>query len=79
MADHASDYVHGEMDIHQQEASYRGFYLLAKWGSLAVAVAVLFATISFCTDAGIVTGLIAGIVLAAIGIFALRSRGHAGH
>ena len=49
MAEHAADYTHGHMDIREQEASFDGFMKMTKWGSLGVAVLVLFATLTFCT------------------------------
>jgi hypothetical protein len=45
-----------------------------KWSSLVVAVGVLFFTLLFCTEAGFGSSLLAAIVLAGVGIFALRSR-----
>jgi len=74
MAEHASDYTHGQMDIRQQQGSFDIFLKMTKWGSLAVAVAVLFATIWFCTDGGFLGGLVPSLVLMALGIFFLREK-----
>jgi hypothetical protein len=79
MAEHATDYTHGQMDVHQQQAAFHGFVRLTKWGSLAVAVIVLFATLWFCTDAGFFGGLIPSVVLLALGIFFLRDKPGSGH
>ncbi len=74
MSEHASDYAHGHMDIRQNEQSFDVFVRLAKWGSLAVAVIVLFATLWFCTDAGFVGGLVPAAVLLALGVLFLRDK-----
>jgi hypothetical protein len=74
MAEHASDYTHGHMDVHQNQASFETFIKLTKWGSLAVAVTVLGATLWFCTDAGPLGGLIPAVVLLALGVFFLREK-----
>ncbi len=79
MAEHGSSYVFGEMDVHQNQASYAIFVNMAKWGSLAVAVIVLTATLWFCTPAGFLGGLIPAVVVLALGIFALRSKPGSGH
>ena len=74
MAGQASDYKRGEMDIAEQTATFRGAMLGTKWGSLAVAVGVLFLTLMFCTDAGFVGAVVPAAILAALGIFLLRER-----
>jgi hypothetical protein len=79
MAEHGSSYVPGEMDIHQNEASYAVFLNMAKWGSLAVAVTVLAATLWFCTPAGFLGGLIPAVVVLALGIFLMRAKPGAAH
>ena len=48
----SSDYHRGEMDIHEQSATYAGFMNLTKWGSLILAVGLLFVTLWFCTGTG---------------------------
>jgi uncharacterized membrane protein YjfL (UPF0719 family) len=45
----AGDYHRGEMDIHEQSATYAAFGNMAKWGSLAIAVLLLTITLWFCT------------------------------
>ena len=74
MAEHASDFTPGHMDIHQQQASFHAFMMLAKWGSLAVASIVPFLVLWFCTDAGFLAGLITAVVIAALGVFFLREK-----
>lgn len=70
----ASEYHRGEMDISEQESTYNGFMAMTKWGSLAIVVAVLMPTLWFCTNAGFLGGLIAGVVVTAIGIVMLRDK-----
>ncbi len=77
MAEHVSDYTRGQMDIHQQQASFDGFVKMTKWGSLIVAVVVLFSAIMFCTSAGFLGAAIPAVVLAALGVFLLRDGGSA--
>lgn len=79
MAEHAADYTHGHMDVHAQQASFEGFMKMTKWGSLAVAVTVLFATMTFCTNAGVGSALVASIVVLAAGIFLLKEKPAAAH
>jgi len=74
MTDHAAHDVHGDMDIHQQEASFHIFVLLAKWGSLAVASIVLLLVLWFCTSAGFFGAVIPAGIVAALGIFFLREK-----
>ena len=75
MAEHASDFIPGQMDIHQQQKSFEAFVLMTKWGSLAVAVGVLFFALWFCTAAGFLGAAIPAFVLAVLGIVFLRDGG----
>ncbi len=77
MSEHAAAADHGHMDIHQQEASFHVFILLAKWGSLAVASLVLLLTLWFCTNAGFFGAVIPAAIVAVVGIFVLREKGDA--
>lgn len=70
----AGDYHRGEMDIHEQTATYVAFGKMTKWGSLAVSVGLLFITLLFCTKAGFIGSAIASVVLLAGGIFFLREK-----
>ena len=79
MAEHAADeYHHGQMDVHAQESTFRGFVRLTKWGSLALAVSILSLVLWFATDAGFIGGAIAGVVLLVVGIYFLREKQTAG-
>lgn len=79
MAEPAGDYHRGEMDIHEQAATYSAFLTLSKWGSLALAVGVLFFAMLFCTEAGFIASAISSLVLLVAGIFLLRSKPSASH
>lgn len=75
----AGDYQRGEMDIHEQAATFEGFGKMTKWGSLAIAVLLLTITLWFCTPAGFVGGVIPGIVLAVLGVVVLREKPATAH
>lgn len=75
----ASEYHRGEMDISEQAATYHAVMGMTKWGSLALAVAILMLTVWFCTDAGFFGGLIPGVVLTVAGIALLRDGKGGGH
>ena len=79
MAGKASDYHHGEMDIHAQAQTFHAVMIGTKWASLAVAVGVMFLTLWFCTPAGFGTAFITAVIVLAIGIFALRQRAAPAH
>lgn len=74
MAEHASDHTHGDMDIAEQTASFDLFVKFTKWGSLAVAVMVLWATLMFCTSTGFIGAVVAAVILLALGVYALREK-----
>lgn len=75
----ASEYHRGEMDISEQTSTYHAVMGLTKWGSLALATAVLMLTLWFCTPAGFFGGLIPGLVVLAAGIALLREKSGGGH
>ena len=80
MAESHSEYHPGQMDIHAQEQTFKGFINGSKWGSLAVAVGVLLLTLWFCTPVGFLGAVISSAVLLVIGIAALKEkRGSAAH
>lgn len=74
MAEHASDYVHGEMPADEHERTFHGFIKLTKWGSLYLAAALVLLTLWFCTAAGFITGLISAIVLVGLGTLVLSEK-----
>ena len=79
MAEHATDYTHGQMDISEHSASFDLFIRFTKWGSLAVAVLVLWATLTFCTTTGFVGAVVAAVLLLAAGIWYLREKPQPAH
>ena len=63
-----------EMEISEQVSTYRFFNGLVKWGSLAVAVAVLFLTMLFCAHAGLVPSAVVSFVVLVAGLVGLRKK-----
>ena len=81
MADHHdhSDYVHGEMDIEEHKSTYELFNNMAKWGSLIIAVILIFTVILTCTKLGLMTAAIAAIVVAFLGWMMLKKKADPAH
>jgi thiamine transporter ThiT len=75
MAGKASEYHRGEMDIHEQVATFHLIMNITKWGSLVIASGLLFLVLWFCTGAGFLAGLISGIVVFVLGSLLLRGGG----
>lgn len=78
MAEPASDFHRGDMDISEQVSTFKLVMGLTKWGSLLTAVTILFFTLLFATKTGFLGSLVAAVVVLAIGIAVLRDRGQ-GH
>ncbi len=74
MADGAHDYHRGEMDIHEQTRTYEGFLHLSKWGSLAIMVGVLFFALIFAAGVPFLGAAVTAVIVAAVGILALRDK-----
>jgi hypothetical protein len=74
MAEPASDYHHGAQDIHEQQAFFHSALVATKWSILALAAGIAFLTLWFCTAAGFFEALVTGVIIVAVGIFALRER-----
>jgi len=79
MAGKASEYHRGDMDIHEQVATFHLVMGITKWGSLIIASSLLALVLWFCTGAGFMAGAISGGVVLILGIVLLRSRGGEGH
>ena len=79
MAEPAADYHRGEMEISEQEATFHGFIAMTKWGSLLIAVGILFFALIFCTAAGFFQAAFASLVMLIVGIFLLRDKKTTGH
>jgi energy-converting hydrogenase Eha subunit B len=67
----------GDMDIREQRSTWEFFMGLTKWGSLVIAVLVLFLTLWFCADAGFLGALVVSLIVAIVGSWILRKRDHA--
>ena len=74
MAEPASDYHHGEMDIREQQATFHDAMIATKWAIVALAALITFLTIWFCTAGGFFNALVVAVLIMAVGIFALRER-----
>jgi hypothetical protein len=74
MDDTADDFHHGEMPIAAQAHTYAMFGTLAKWFSLHIAVLLVTFVLWFCTGAGFFASVIAGAIVWAVGVFALRNK-----
>lgn len=68
------EYHRGDMDIHEQQATFHAVMGLTKWGSLAIAVALVFLVLMFCTPAGFLGAAFAALVLLVAGVFFLRDK-----
>lgn len=68
----ASEYHRGDMDIHEQSATYHLFVMMAKWGSLALAALLIFLVLAFCTPTSFFGSLAVGVIVAVGGYFVLR-------
>lgn len=75
----ADDYHRGDMDITEQVSTYHAVMGLTKWGSLALAVAILALVLWFCTPAGFLGGLIPALVFLVVGVVLLREKKGGGH
>lgn len=71
-ASDAHAYQRGSMEISEQAATYSAFMGMAKWGSLATAVAVTFLTVWFMPGGNFFAGFISAVVLAVAGWFFLK-------
>ena len=74
MAEPASDYHRGEMDIQEQVSTYHLIMGITKWGSLALIVFLVWAVLWFCTETGFLGATVAAVVVAVLGVLALRER-----
>ena len=79
MAGPASDYHHGEMEIHEQTRTYHSFLLLSKWGSLALVVGVLFLSLWFAAGVGFLGSAVTAVVVTVLGIVFLREKRKSPH
>lgn len=59
-----------EFEVHA--TSYHRFTLLLKWVMISLGTVIAFLILTFAVGAGLVGGLVAGIVIVGVGVFALR-------
>ena len=69
----AQAYVHGSQEIAENVATWRLVMNLFKWGSLALAVVILFLTLWFQEGGSFMGGAIAAGVVAVAGWLFLKS------
>jgi hypothetical protein len=74
MSEAVHEYTQGDQEITEQVATFSLFGKMMKWGSLSVAVLVVTLVLWFCVQAGFIAGAAAGIVLAVVGVYFLRSK-----
>jgi len=79
MAEAAHEYHSGDQDITEQIATFEAFGGMIKWGSLAVAVLLVALVLWFCVGAGFWAGALSALVLAAVGVYFLRSKPQPSH
>lgn len=79
MADHATTYNRGEMDIQEQVSTFNLVMGMTKWGSLATAALLLWLVMWFCTPTGFLGAAAAGVIVLALGIVLLRDGKKAAH
>ncbi|GAA0201618.1 putative membrane protein [Brevundimonas nasdae] len=75
----AHDYQRGSMQITEQASTFDLFIVLAKWGSLSIAVLILALTLWFHPGGSFGAAFIGAAVLAVAGFFALKSKPGAAH
>ena len=79
MAGTPSDYHHGDMDVTEQTATFHLIMGMTKWGSLALASALVLLVVWFCTPSGFWPGLISALVVLVLGIQLLKEKKGAAH
>jgi hypothetical protein len=79
MADHATTYNRGAMDIQEQVSTFNLVMGMTKWGSLFLAAFLLFLVLWFCTATGFLGAAATGVVVLALGILLLKDGKKAAH
>ena len=73
MAEQTSGLPDPVEDFAVRAVSYHRFMLGVKWVAIVLGAVVLSLVISFCTQAGIIAGVFAGLIVVAIGAWAMRA------
>ena len=79
MAGDSSDYQRGAMDIAEQTSTFHLVMGMTKWGSLIIAVGIVFFVMWFYPRGGFLPAAISAFVLLVVGILALRDKKTSGH
>ena len=82
MATHAAEtaaHEHGQMDVAEHTATFKGVMGMFKWGSLWTAALLIFLTMWFCTPAGFFPAAAVTVIVLVLGGIFLRSKPNAGH
>ena len=66
-------YVRGSQEISEQKSTFDAFVALSKWGSLVIAVALLFLVVWFQPGGAFIPAFISAAVLMVVGYFILKS------
>lgn len=75
----AQSYMRGHMEVREQISTYRRFLNMAKWGSLAIAVLLVFLTLWFHPGGSFMVAVIGAAVLGGVGFVTLKSKRGAAH
>ncbi len=73
MTDQTSGLPDPVEDFEARAVTYHRFMLGVKWVAIVLGSVILALAISFCTQAGIFAGLFAGVVVFAVGAWAMRA------
>ena len=72
--DHDQDYHRGEMEISEQVSTFSLIMNITKWGSLLMAVSILFLTVWFMPQGGFFAAAFVAAVALVLGWLALRPK-----
>jgi thiamine transporter ThiT len=73
MTDQTSGLPNPVEDFEARAVTYHRFMLGVKWVAIVLGAVILALAISFCTQAGIFAGLFAGLIVLAVGAWAMRA------
>jgi Na+/proline symporter len=60
-------------DFEVRAMTYHRFMLGVKWVAIVLGAVILALVISFCTQSGIIAGIVAGLIVLAVGAWAMRA------
>lgn len=79
MAEPASDYHRGDMDIRAQADTFHTFMKITKWFCLYLAAILLFFIMWLSAHTGILPALITAVIVTVLGTLLLSEKGGSGH